>query len=237
MKFFNLDSPVMRFLSRMGDLMLLNVLAVVFSLPVITAGASFTALHYVCLKLVRGEEGYLAKDFVKSFKQNFKQATIIWAFGLVIIAIFVCDYFILLNGENMPQGLGTIVIAISIIIFYVTRYVFPVLSHFENTVGKTIKNGVFMSILATPKSICMAVLEIAPLVILFYTVRLIPLVLFFGLSLPAYLGAMMYNGTFKRFEPESEEKVVSDEEFHVVVDEGEEGSSNVDTESEGLEDR
>ena len=227
MKFLNIDSPLMRFLSRMGDLMLLNLLTAILCIPIITAGAAITALHYVSLKMVRGEEGYIFKDYMKSFKQNFKQATAIWAIGIVIILIFVGDYFILLNAQNAPQGLGTIILAVSIIVFVVTRYVFPVLSHFENTVPKTIKNGVFMSMLAAPKALCMAVLEIAPIVLLYFSVRLVPVVLLFGIALPAYLGAMLYNATFKKFEPEDKEEPVSDMDFHVVVDEEE-------TDGEGL---
>lgn len=223
MKFLNIDSPLMRFLSRMGDLMLLNLLTAVLCIPIITAGAAITALHYVSLKMVRGEEGYIFKDYMKSFKQNFKQATIIWAIGLVIILIFVGDYFILLNAQNVPQGLGTIILAVSIIVFVVTRYVFPVLSHFENTVPKTIKNGVFMSMLAAPKALCMAVLELAPIVVLYFSVRVVPVVLLFGIALPAYLDAMLYNTTFKKFEPEEKDELTSDMDFHVVV-ENEEGT-------------
>ena len=199
--------------------MLLNILTAILCLPIITAGAAITALHYVSLKMVRGEEGYIFKDYMRSFKQNFKQATAIWAIGLVIILIFVGDYYILLNAENVPQGLGMIILAVSIIVFVVSRYIFPVLSHFENTTLKTIKNGVFMSLMAVPKAFCMAILEITPIVLLYFTVRVMPLVLLFGISLPAYLGAMLYNTTFKKFEPEDENKPTSDEEFHVVMDE------------------
>jgi len=217
----------------MGDLMLLNLLTAVLCLPVITAGAAITALHYVNLKMVRGEEGYIFRDYMKSFKQNFKQATAIWAIGLVIIAIFIGDYFILLNVPNAPRGLGTVILAVSLVVFVVTRYVFPVLSHFENSVYKTIKNGVLMSMMAAPKALCMAILEVAPIVLLYFTARVMPLILLFGISLPTYLGAMLYNTTFKKFEPEDENKPVSDMDFHVVTDE-EETAETVEEKDETL---
>lgn len=222
----------MRFLSRMGDLMLLNLITAVMCIPIITIGASITALHYVCLKLIRGEEGYLFKDYFKSFKENFKQATVIWLIGVVIIAVIVMDVRILMVAENAPKGLGTAILAIAIVTFCVTRLVFPVLSHFENTVFNTIKNGIFMSLLAAPKALCMAVLEAAPIVGLYFAftseqgARLIPVILLFGWSLPAYLGAMMYDKTFKKFEPEKEDNIVSDEDFHVVVEEEDSGESD-----------
>ena len=76
--FFNMDNGLFRALGKLADLMLLNILFLVCSLPIFTIGASFTAMYYVTLKLAENEEGYIARGFLKSFKQNFKQATIIW---------------------------------------------------------------------------------------------------------------------------------------------------------------
>ena len=67
-KFFDLDSPIMRTLNRLADLMWLNILTLLCCLPIITAGASLTAMHYVLLKMVRNEESYISRAFFKSFK-------------------------------------------------------------------------------------------------------------------------------------------------------------------------
>ena len=88
-KLFDLDSPLMRVLSKMADLMILNLLMIVLCLPIVTAGAAFTAMHYVLLKMVRDEDSYLLKSFFKSFKLNFRQATIIWAIMLGIAVLFI----------------------------------------------------------------------------------------------------------------------------------------------------
>ena len=69
MRIFDLDSPLMRVLTKMADLMLLNLLALICCIPIITVGASLTALHYVALKIVRNEEGYIIRTFFKSFKK------------------------------------------------------------------------------------------------------------------------------------------------------------------------
>ena len=60
---FNLDNPVMQFLSRIFDLVVLNVIFLVFCIPVVTAGASLSGLYYVSLKIVRGEEPYIWRYF------------------------------------------------------------------------------------------------------------------------------------------------------------------------------
>lgn len=61
--FFNMDSPVMRFLSRLCDLMILNILCLICCIPIVTIGASITALYSVTLKMVKGEDSYIAKGF------------------------------------------------------------------------------------------------------------------------------------------------------------------------------
>ena len=76
-RFFNMDSPVMNFLGRVADLVWLNILYIICCLPIFTIGAATSALYYVTMKMVADEEGYITKSFFKSFKDNFKQATII----------------------------------------------------------------------------------------------------------------------------------------------------------------
>ena len=75
-RIFSLDSPLFSFLNKVADLILLNILTMICCLPIITIGASMTALHYVVLKMVRDEESYIVRSYFKSFRQNFKQATI-----------------------------------------------------------------------------------------------------------------------------------------------------------------
>ena len=84
MKIFVLDSPLMRALTIISDLLWLNVLTVICCIPIVTIGASVTALHYLSLKIVRGEENHLTATFLRVFKENFKQSTLIWLIILFI---------------------------------------------------------------------------------------------------------------------------------------------------------
>ena len=77
-KLFRMDSPLMRFLTKIADLMVLNILFCVTSIPLITIGASWTALYSVTLKMVRDEEGSVSRSYFRSFRQNFRQATLLW---------------------------------------------------------------------------------------------------------------------------------------------------------------
>ena len=70
MRIFNADSPLMEGLSKITDLVILNLVVLVCCLPVITAGAALTGMHYVLLKMVRNEEGYIVRSYFKSFRSE-----------------------------------------------------------------------------------------------------------------------------------------------------------------------
>ena len=76
--FFNYEGPFFNVLNRLSDLVILNVLWFICCLPIVTIGASTTALYYVTIKIVNDEDAYVAKNFFKSFRQNFLQSTVIW---------------------------------------------------------------------------------------------------------------------------------------------------------------
>ena len=96
---FKLDSPFMNFLNRVCDIMILNFMVILFSLPIVTAGASITAAYYIAYKMVKNEESYIVRGFFKAFKENFKQSTIIWLIFLAIFAILFMDYRIMFYSE------------------------------------------------------------------------------------------------------------------------------------------
>lgn len=202
-RLFNLDSPLFSFLNRLADLFFLNILTMICCIPVITAGASLTALNYVVLKMVRNEEGYLTRAFFKSFKQNFKQATIIWLIFLAVIGILAGDAFIMkYSSVEFPSWLRIALTVLAFTVFFVWVHVFPVLAKFENSIRQTFKNALFMGILALPKTILMMVCWLIPVGASIFFIRAVPLVLILGISGPAFLCALLYNKTFKRFEPE-----------------------------------
>lgn len=220
-KLFDLDSPIMRFLSRMADMIILNLLVFVCCIPIITVGAAFTAMHYVLLKMVRDEEGYLIRGFFKSFVQNFKQATLIWLLMLVVVFVFAGDWIIFrYSGVTFPKALIIGVIAISIIAMMVAVYVFPLLSRFDNSVKHTVHNAALLAFANFPKTILMMIIYALPWVIGLFSAYTYIFIFFFGISVPAYCAAWLYSGIFKKFEPEVAE--VSDMDFSLNVEWGEE---------------
>ena len=119
-------------MGRVADLILLNILCILCCIPIVTAGASITALYYVTLKMARDEESYIIRSFFRSFKQNFKQATIINVILLLTGAVLFIDLRIAKCGSGMLyKGLFTLFIAFAIIYALILLYIYPILPSFS----------------------------------------------------------------------------------------------------------
>lgn len=201
MKFFDYDSPLMSALTKVANLMILNLLTILCCIPVITAGAAITAMHYMCMKMVRNEESYIVKGYFKAFKESFKQATGVWLVLLVIIIIMAGDYIIIYHtGIQFPYWFQVALSAVALIGLFEFVMVFPVMGKFENTVLRTMKNSLIISVVKFPVTLAMIVMNAISIIIAIYFMQILPIVLMFGMSVPAYFGAKMLNKYFLKLE-------------------------------------
>lgn len=201
MKLFDYDSPLMSALTKIANLMILNLLTILCCIPVITAGAAITAMHYMCLKMVRNEESYIVKGYFMAFKQSFKQATKVWLVLLLVIAILVGDFLIInYSGIQFPYWFHVVFYAVSIIALFEYMMVFPLMGKFDNTTLRTIKNALIISIVKFPITLLMIVMNAVPILVTLYLIQIFPFVLMFGWSVPAYFAAKMLNKYFKKLE-------------------------------------
>ena len=204
-RFFSLDSPLMTFLSKVADLMILNIITLFLCIPIITAGDAMTALYYMTIKMVRGEDCYVVRGYFKSFKENFRQATIIWVLAVLVFLILVGDFSIIRSGVlSFGQVMLVLLIVVAVIYVFTMLYVFPVLSRFENTVKNTIRNAFLMSILNLPRTILLVLINLLPAALFLLIPQSMPFVILFGFSVPAYLCSTQFVKIFRRFEPEEE---------------------------------
>ena len=156
-KLFRMDSPLMRFLTKIADLMVLNILFCVTSIPLITIGASWTALYSVTLKMVRDEEGSVSRSYFRSFRQNFRQATLLWLGVLVVLALLALDIRALngMAGGTAPGLLRVGVEILALLGIMVLQYLFPSLARFEASLADTLKNACMMALAHLPKTALM----------------------------------------------------------------------------------
>ena len=198
-------------MGKVADLCLLNLVCLACCIPIVTAGASITALYYVTLKMVRNEESYIFKSFFKSFKQNFRQATII---HLIMVAAAVLLYLdtniVKAMGEPMSQIMSVIFAVFTLVYEMILLYLYPILAKFYNSVKNTFTNAVLMAIRHLPYTIIMLIICALPLLIFFVPslqmqMTLILLLLLFGMAVIAYLNSFFLVKIFDKYIPENSE--------------------------------
>lgn len=208
--FFNYDNPVWRFIGKFGDLIILNVLWLVCSLPIFTIGASTTAVYYVTLKLARDDDGYTIRSFFKSFKENFKQSTIIWLILLLAGAILGVDlYFFarLFNGSSTVKTVMlTVFLAMALIYAAVAMYIFPLQSRFYNPLKRTFFNAFFMSIRHLFRTIGMIVIDgvLVAAGFVFMIPPVLMIFMLFGFPLLAFINSYILSPVFNIYMPKEE---------------------------------
>ncbi|MBE6039570.1 MAG: DUF624 domain-containing protein [Clostridiales bacterium] len=205
-KFFDSENPLMVFLSRLVDLAILNVLTVCTSMLIVTAGGAMTAMNNVLLHLVRRDETYVTTMFWTSFKKNFRQGI---PEGLLVLAaavITAVDMWALHGYGSKAATLLMIVITIIAMFMAATFvYMFALQSRYENTVRGTLVNAFRLAIGNLPRTVGMIAIWLIWGLILVYLHRAAPaFFMIFGLTLPGYLCAMLYNGVFYNLETEGE---------------------------------
>lgn len=206
--FFNYDNPVWRFIGKFGDLIILNVLWFVCSIPIFTIGASTTAVYYVTLKLARNDDGYTIQSFFKSFKENFRQATIIWLIMLAVGLILGFDMLFFTRNLNLSQQFRTVMVtiflAMSIIYLAIMTYIFPLQSRFYNTVKRTFFNAFFMSIRHLFQTIAIIVIDVAVVVAMAMIPQIMMFGVLFGFPLLAFINSYILSPILQKYMPKEE---------------------------------
>lgn len=179
MKFFSVDSPLYRFLSKLLDVIKLNFLWILFSIPLITIGASTVAAMSVALKMADDEEGYIGRGFLKAFKENWKQGTALWLITAAAAYAIYLDFQFFEALEGNPIlfliiGIVSIVLAVSALL-----YSYPLTARYENTLFRIINNSIDITRKYVGRTILLAAILCVEFILFQYNATM----LFFGILL------------------------------------------------------
>ncbi len=163
------DGKFVKVLNRIADLVGLNLLAILFCIPIITIGASITAVYGCIFRIQEKREGYLTKDFWKLFKECFRSSTIIYLVGAAVVAMLYLDYQIFATDSRLDI-LQVLVVAGGILVAEIFTYAFPMESYFENSLKATVKNALLLGISNIPYTLLMLGINVFP----FFLVAKIP---------------------------------------------------------------
>lgn len=202
MKFFSYDSKFSQILIKVADACYLNLLWAVCSLPIFTIGAATTALYYCTLRIARDEDGNLAVQFARAFKQNFKQATQIWLVLLGLGILLGGDGYImyhLYRSTNGPMAvictLGLALIIVAAIAYVIElMYVFPLVASVQNTNRAMIKNALLIGIHYLFCTILVAAIHFA---MFFAVVAVFTPLIIFGMGATALLSSYLLSNVIR----------------------------------------
>ena len=205
--------PIFCLLLTLTGFFALTLLTVGVSALSVFSGMFLSALHYCLIKMVRNEESYTFRSFFKSCRDNWKQGSLIGTLFLLFFGILWADTRIFAMMPDTGTGgvsAGTVMSVICYIVmalaYFAFLYVFPLQARFVNSVRATLKNSLLIAVLSFPRTLLMAAVWIVVTVLLyFFSVQIMPFMILFGISVPAYLCAYIYSPVLRRFEP-SEEK-------------------------------
>ena len=194
---FNPDSKFTHYTNKFSDLITLNLWFVLTSLPLITIGASATAMHYVLLRIYRDDLEYsITKNYFRAFRENFRQATTIWIIYVVFGAILFADLFFMTN----PGFLKILVTIVSILLVLSLSWVFVLQSRYANPIYATIRNAVVFSIMHPIDTVLMCALMLLPMLLLISKPSTIPIMVICGYTLCGIVRTAIYNRIIIRHE-------------------------------------
>lgn len=204
MNIFRYDSPLMQFLSRAADLIWVNLLVLICSLPVFTIGASLSAMENIIYKILHNEDVSVTKEFFQAFGKNFKQATVVWLIILAVEGVLGYDFYYSRQiGTNVSEVMLTVAVILFVLVYAVMLYIFPLQSHYYNKTKDLFKNAAILVIVHPVRTIIMLAIQalfigIGFLIVLDY--RFIPVLVCFCISLPWYFCACVHMPVFDKLD-------------------------------------
>lgn len=158
---FNYDNKFSQGMNKLVNIFFISVLWLVWCVPIVTVGASTTAMYYTVNKVLRHNRSYVFKEFWSAFKSNFKQSTILWLILLAVGALMSVDAYIMKAFYEAGSEIGKMYVVFYILILFeiiYSIYIFANLARFENTNKQILKNAAIMSIAHLPWSLLMLAL-------------------------------------------------------------------------------
>lgn len=197
--FFNPDNMFFRFMGRLSDLMILNFMWILCSIPIITIGASTTALYNTTLKMVNENEGYLLKSFFKSFKDNFKKATIVWLAIIISFIVLAVNLIFWIQFRSLAGYVSiSIVMFLSLLFLLTNNYIFPLISSFNLSIKNSVIKSFVLALKYLPYSVLLLAISIIEIVVTIMSPIAIIFMIILGFSFCAFINSYLLKKVFSK---------------------------------------
>lgn len=137
---FDPESRFGRLMGKISLIVLTNLLFIFFSIPIVTIGASYTAMCHVMLKTLKSEnEINPVTEFWVGFKNNFKQATLCWLGALLLLVFGYLDLFWVSQIGGLAVYLNIPIATMMVLEIAGLLYLFPTIAAYQNSIPNLIK--------------------------------------------------------------------------------------------------
>lgn len=192
---FDPENSFWEFMTNITNVLFVGLIWLGCCTPIITIGASTTALYDYILKIAEDKDGYLVKSFFTSFKNNFLKSTLLWLLMVAFAGFLMIDAYICLQmGNSLGNFLFFIILSIGIAYLIMCLYIFPVLAYFQKSIKETIKTSFVISVGNLPLTIIIIIILVFAAYLTYsapYLVLLLP-------SYAVYLTSFFYLSIFKK---------------------------------------
>lgn len=204
----NPEGVFFQFLSRVGDLIILNFLFLICCIPVVTAGAAYAALCKVCMDMVYEQEAGIAKSFFLAFKENFRQATVVWIAELVVLVSLVCDGLLIMSYFPGSKAMYILLGVLAFLVLCVCTHMIPLLIRYRNGLKQHLSNAMVLAAIRLPRTVLMIAVTALPLIVFALSViqgstvfwDTLVFWLAIGLAVCAYINMNLYKGVYTKLE-------------------------------------
>ena len=199
---FQPDSLLIRFLTKICDLLFLNIMFVLSCATVVFSGAAVTSLYAVTLKMIRGQDYAPVKDFLRALRENFLPSfstTILLFLDVTLLAVLRAALYA--ETLLMPPTLFVLLAIIAVFLTALLSWLFPLLARFENTVSRHLNNAVRLSLVNLPVTFLLTTVNLLPLLLCLLIPPSLGVVfafwLLFGFAAGAWVNSFYLNRIFQ----------------------------------------
>lgn len=215
---FSTDSKFMRVMSRIGDLLILNLVFLATCIPLVTIGAASTALYTVCFRMGTEREGKLLRTYFRAFRDDFLQSTVLWLLILLFGAASLVNAYVFYVMPGAIRWAFVLFLFLFVLLLLVAAYIFPLLSQFSNSAGATLKNALIFALGYLPRSVLATVFNVLPFALLLFDFYIFLQMGFLWAALyfstAAYVNSILLRKVFAPYLAEQPEQTTKEEPSH-----------------------
>lgn len=198
---FNINSPLMDFLTTTAQFIALNVIFIICCIPIVTIGPALAALYQVIMRETRGEYGYLFRKYFQHFKEMFLQSFLTSIFLGVILLILLFNVGFWNTMEGVLANVIIVLVYIMLLAAACTSiYVFPLMARFKNGFLQTIKNAFYIALTNPRATIILIAIHALITAALYYFPLSQIFMLFVGFCFIVYCNSYVLLRVFKKYE-------------------------------------